>query len=125
MRLEKIVGMYNALSTLGNREGLPFDAAYAVAKNLEALEIPVQVYQKKRRELIVFHAAKNDDGEIIENGDEVKLVNPLAFSEELQKLLDEDIPVEPDQICSIKKESLSGTGITVAEIRALIDLIKD
>lgn len=125
MKLEKVIGIYNALSTLGNRDGLPFDAAYAVAENLDMLETPVQVYQKKRRELIVKHAEKNAEGEIVENGDEVKIMNPVVFSDELRKLLDEDVPITFDNLSTIRKESLSGTGITVAEIRGILELIKD
>lgn len=125
MKLEKIIGKYNALSAMGNREGLPFDTAYAIALNLDILEKPVQIYQKKRSEIAMKYAEKDETGKVIEKNGEVTLTDRTAFIEEISEILDKDIEISDTSLHKIKKTDIAAIGVSVTELRPLLDLIEE
>lgn len=125
MKLVKIIGKYNALSAMVNREGLPFDMAYAIALNLDILEKPVQIYQKKRSEIAMKYAEKDETGKFIEKNGEVTLTDRTAFFEEISEILDKDIDISDTPLHKIKKADIAAIGVSVTELRPLLDLIEE
>lgn len=125
MKLSDIIAKYDAMTTVGRKDGLPFDMKYAIAQNLNTLETPVQVFREKRSELAMKYAEKDADGKVVDKDGEVLLTDRPAFIEELSKLLNEDVDISAESLHNIKKSDLEASGANVSEIRFLMDLIKE
>ena len=81
-----------------------------------------EIIEKKRNDIVIKYAKKDDNGEIIsdENGN-VKIENTNKFNEEIYELLNTEIDVE---IKTISIDKLSDLKISPAEITSLLDVIE-
>lgn len=125
LTLTQIANAMEALTTLSQEETtkIPFPLAYAIAKNKNSLELPMQLFEARRMDFIHTYGAKDEDGKLIqgENG-EITIQDKPHFLEELEKILSEEVDIE---IQPIKYNDLKEMGITIAFMQPILFLVEE
>lgn len=100
---------------------IPAKTAFKLAKLVKEIEANIVQFNTTRGALLERLSNKDAEGKpvIIENNYDLSPENLLVFNQEINQLLDEEIPINPISIDEIEKVE-----ITVEEIMVLGDLIK-
>jgi hypothetical protein len=95
MKTLDAISAFDALAKLSQSgESLPLRFAYAAAKNRRRLAEFVEVYEKKRRELIDQFGKKDEKGALEVNEGNFLLADPEGFTAAYKVLNDEDVPLD-------------------------------
>lgn len=99
---------------------IPAKTAFKFAKIVKEIEANITQFNTTRGELLGRLANKDADGKpiIIENNYDLSQENLIVFNQEINQLLEVDIPINPISIDEIEKVEIS-----VDEIIVLGDLI--
>lgn len=99
---------------------IPAKTAFKLAKIVKEIEANIVQFNTTRGALLERLSNKDADGKpiIIENNYDLSHENLIIFNQEINQLLEEDIPIKPVSIDEIEKVE-----ITVEEIIILGDLI--
>ena len=123
MKLYQLIESKDSLKKLNTAEGLPFKTALSIAKGIREIDEVLQVYENKRRELINKYGKKDDNGELITEGDNVKLTNRAAFVNEFNALAMEDVDIEIKKISVDDLENV--TSLTPSDINNISFLFEE
>lgn len=116
-----ILNKFEALSKLADKE-TDLSTACIIAKNLKELVVYKDEICKKRDNLIIRYAEKNEDGGIAQTEDGgVKVTDIASFNKELSELLDTIIEVE---ISKLQKNKLLEIKVTAKDILPLVDILE-
>ena len=116
-----ILNKFEALSKLADKE-TDLSTACIIAKNLKELVVYKDEICKKRDNLIIRYAEKNEDGGIAQTEDGgVKVTDIASFNKELSELLDTIIEVE---ISKLQKNKLFEIKVTAKDILPLVDILE-
>lgn len=86
MKIKNIIKYNYSLENILKKK-LPIKASFIIAKNKKKIDDILEIYDKKRIDLVEKYAIKNDEGEIIiDNNGNAKINNLKSFSEELEEL---------------------------------------
>ena len=123
MKLYQLVESKDSLRKLNTAEGLSFKTALSIAKNIKEIDEVLQVYENKRKELINKYGEKDEKGELITEGDNVKLTNRAAFVNEFNALAMEDVDIEIKKISVDDLENV--TSLTLSDINDISFLLEE
>ena len=73
---------------------LPARAAFTLAKAIKLIEPLLAAYEKTRVKLVDQYARRNDDGEMLKDGDNVQISDPVAFNAEMEELLKQVVEMD-------------------------------
>lgn len=123
MKLYQLIESKDSLKKLNTAEGLPFKTALSIAKDIKEIDEVLQVYENKRRELINKYGEKDEKGELVTEGDNVKLTNRAAFTNEFNTLAMEDVDIEIKKISVDDLENV--TSLTPSDINNISFLLEE
>ena len=123
MKLYQLIESKDSLKKLNTAEGLSFKTALSIAKNIKEIDEVLQVYENKRKELINKYGEKDEKGELITEGDNVKLTNRAAFVNEFNALAMEDVDIEIKKISVDDLENV--TSLTLSDINDISFLLEE
>lgn len=120
--VSELMEIYPAYKELEDKD-LPFLTALTVAENMDKLKTPYEVAQKSKTALIQSAIAKNDNGELIKQGDDkYKLTDPAQFARDIEALMSQEVELE--ELAKIKKDDLCGINIKPEKIRPIIKYLE-
>ena len=116
-----ILTKFEAFNKLAEKE-IDLSSACTIAKNLKELAIYKEEIDKKRDQLIIDYAEKDDNGEVVKTEDGgIKITDVLAFNNDIQTILETEIEVE---IAKLNKDRLSEIKISAKDILPLTDILE-
>ena len=117
----ELLNKFEALNKLADKE-LDLSSACAVAKNLQELATYKTEIDKKRDNLVITYAEKDEKGDIsrFEDGG-IKISDAVTFNEEISKLLDTDLNVD---FVKLNKKMLADIKISAKDIMPLMDILE-
>lgn len=123
MKLSEIKLLEDTLILLSQKE-LPFRVSYKISKMLSLTEKDAIFFTKKFRDIIQKYALRDEKGEIVFEGDNVKIDSTFlsAAEKELAELNDLDID---DIDVFFTLEELENLEIKPSELQALLPFIKE
>ena len=123
MKLYKLIEANESLKKLNQAEGLPFKVALSLAKNIKEIDEVLTVYENKRKELINKYGKKDKDGELVIKDNNIELTDKVAFANEFNSLVAEDVDVD---IKKIKVDDLENVkNLTPNDINSITFLFAD
>ncbi len=93
MQNKEIVGFLNTCVSMKNKS-LPVRLAYAIKKNVAAVQEAASAYTAEREELIRRYAKKDKNGEIMTEDDCYIMEDKERFGEDMSELLNIETEVE-------------------------------
>lgn len=123
MKLYQLVESSDSLKKLNATMGLPFRTALSIAKDIKEIDDVLQIYEKKRKELINKYGEKDEKGKLVTEGDNVKLTNRAAFTNEFNTLAMEDVDIEIKKISVDDLENV--TSLTPSDINNISFLLEE
>lgn len=116
-----ILNKYDNLTALANKE-VDLLTACTIAKNINALALSRDVINKKRDNIVLKYAEKDENGNVIqkENGN-LNITDIEKFNTEITEILETEIEVE---IGKISIEKLQELKVSPAEISSLLDIME-
>ena len=93
MQNKEIVGFLNTCVSMKNKS-LPVRLAYAIKKNVAAVQEAASAYTAEREELILRYAKKDKNGEIMTEDDCYIMEDKERFGEDMSELLNIETEVE-------------------------------
>lgn len=113
----EFLNMCSAFSRLIT-EKMNLNTACSIAKNIKEMDVIKKVIDEKRNTIIMEHAEKDSEGNIITNNDgSVKTIADIGvFSSKMADLLSQEIEIE---IAKISKSNLENISISPMDILAL------
>lgn len=93
MQNKEIVGFLNTCVSMKNKS-LPVRLAYAIKKNVAAVQEAASAYTAEREELIRRYAKKDENGEIMTEDDCYIMEDKERFGEDMSELLNIETEVE-------------------------------
>lgn len=123
MKISSIETLKPTLLILSQKD-LPFRLSYKVSKLLDKVEKDSQFYTEKLRNIIQKYAMRDENGEIILEGENVKIefTSVAAAEKELADLNDIDIE-DPNIFFTI--DEFEGLEIKPSELQGLLPFIKE
>lgn len=122
MKVSELLNEYEAFKTLGEKE-LPFEAALAVAENIETLRVPAEVAIKQRNAITEKYLDRDDKGNPIRVGEDAyKLKDSAAYAKEMKELDEKE--AEISEIKTIPKSVLAGLTIAPVKLAPILKYIK-
>ena len=117
----ELLNKFEALNKLADKE-LDLSSACTVAKNLQELATYKTEIDKKRDNLVITYAEKDENGEIVrfEDGG-IKISDAITFNEEISKILDTDLDVN---FVKLNKKMLADIKISAKDIIPLMDILE-
>lgn len=123
MKLYEIIDSKEALKKLYETSGLSFKTALEVAKNIRKTDEVLEVYEHKRKDLIMKHAEKDENGNPVEDNGNYKIADIPSFKKEFEELVNQD--ADPD-IEKIKAEELENVStLTPFEVSKILFMIEE
>lgn len=127
-KIDDIITLEQRLKSLSDKR-LPIMAAYAIARNLDALQKITSAYENTRLALLEQYSERDENGELIidENGN-ARVKDTAPFLAELQRLLGSEEKIELMTIPYSELERCDGEGfdaLTVSDIQALGPMIEE
>lgn len=116
-----ILNKYDNLTALANKE-VDLLTACTIAKNINALALSRDVINKKRDNIVLKYAEKDENGNVIqkENGN-LNITDIEKFNTEITEILETEIEVEIEKISIEKLQELK---VSPAEISSLLDIME-
>lgn len=116
-----ILTKFEAFNKLAEKE-IDLSSACVIAKNIKELAIYKDEIDKKRDNLIITYAEKDDNGNIIKLEDGgVKIDNISDFNNDITEILETYIEVD---IAKLDKDKLSEIKISAKDILPLTDILE-
>lgn len=123
MKLIEIIESKDSLKKLYETQGLPFRVALSLAKNINKVDEVLEVYEQKRRELVLKYAKKDENGNPIENNGNYKIDDIPSFNKAYSELVSEEAELD---IVKIKAEDLESVStLTPLDINRIMFLIDE
>lgn len=123
MKISNIETLKPTLLILSQKD-LPFRLSYKVSKLLDKVEKDSQFYTEKLRNIIQKYALRDENGEIVFEGDNVKIA-PSSLAAAEKELADlNDIDIEDPNIFFTLDE-FEGLEIKPSELTGLLPFIKE
>lgn len=123
MKISNIENLKPTLLILSQKD-LPFRLSYKVSKLLDKVEKDSQFYTEKLRNIIQKYAKRDENGEIVFEGDNVKIA-PSSLAAAEKELADlNDIDIEDPNIFFTLDE-FEGLEIKPSELTGLLPFIKE
>lgn len=123
MKISNIETLKPTLLILSQKD-LPFRLSYKVSKLLDKVEKDSQFYTEKFRNIIQKYAKRDENGEIIFEGENVK-IEPTSIAAAKKELADlNDIDIEDINIF-FTLEELENLEIKPSELQGLLPFIKE
>lgn len=113
----KIIDLINAKNAfdLNSKFDSDMQLAFKVIKFVKKVETESEFYNKKYYEIIQKYAEKDSEGNVVQNGEGIKIKSEDVsdFNNELEKLNDVDVekPVITFSIDELNKCDLTGNGL--------------
>lgn len=105
----EIIENINALRGLSQKQ-LPIKVSYFVAKNISKIENELKVYEKERQKLLDKYAEKDDNGNMVLEGNNIKIEDTDNWNKDIQELLDIEVDVK---IHKLKRDDLLNANIDI------------
>ena len=123
MKLSQIENLKNTLLTISQKE-LPFRLAYKISKLLDQVEKDSAFYTEKFRNIVVKYAERDEKGEIVFEGDNIKIPqNKLSAAE---KELEDLNNVEATDInVTFTLDELEDLQMKPSELQGLLPFIEE
>ena len=93
MKNKEIVDFLNAYASMGKKT-LPVRLAYAIKKNVAAVQEAAAAYTEERKDLIQRYAKKDENGEIMTENDYYVMEDKAGFEQDMNELLDIETEVD-------------------------------
>lgn len=123
MKLYQLIDSKDALKKLNETEGLPFKVALRLSIDIRKIDDILEVYERKRRELINKYGKKDENGELLINNDQAVLTDKVAFSNEFSALVMEEVDLN---MKTIKIDDLENSrGLTPGDISKISFLLEE
>lgn len=123
MKISNIEILKPTLLILSQKD-LPFRLSYKVSKFLDKVEKDSQFYTEKLRNIVQKYALRDENGEIIVEGDNIKIA-PSSIAAAEKELADlNDIDIEDPNIFFTLDE-FEGLEIKPSELTGLLPFIKE
>ena len=123
MKISNIEILKPTLLILSQKD-LPFRLSYKVSKFLDKVEKDSQFYTEKLRNIVQKYALRDENGEIIVEGDNIKIA-PFSLAAAEKELADlNDIDIEDPNIFFTLDE-FEGLEIKPSELTGLLPFIKE
>lgn len=97
MKAIEIRNSYLALKTLREKT-LPGSMALVILRNIRKMEDVMSDMEKTRNDIIDRYAERDEDGNLITDGDSVKVTDVKSCTEELENLGDTEIDITLDTV---------------------------
>lgn len=93
---------------------LPPKVAFSVAKNIGAVQDATVAFEKARLKLVEEHAQKDDDGKTVQDGQNVKLADPVGFAKVIEELamIEQELDIIPVSVDSLGDAPISVGALT-------------
>jgi hypothetical protein len=99
----------------------PWRLAYAAARNLRRLDAVLAAFEAARLALIDAHAARDDDGRLVMDGQNVVLATPETFAIAFRALQDEEEEIALHKVSAADMPDTMPVGLAAA----LLPMIED
>lgn len=127
MKVIQILTTYEALAFLMEQD-LDIHTACIIAKNMQAISVPKRVIDEKKekllQELVQKYGEKDQDGLLVEQDGQVKIIDVPAYQEEVTAFLETELE-DAVQFLKIKESALADIKITPGQALALLEILDE
>jgi hypothetical protein len=122
----EVVNKINQLTKIGEKK-LPARIGYAISKNIGLFEGIYKPYDSERKKILDEYSEKDEEGNPIINGDNYKITDTRACSEEMQALFDTENEIDNIHMVEIGAFEYGDKydALTPNELRILDFMIKE
>ena len=127
MKVIQILTTYEALAFLMEQD-LDIHTACIIAKNMQAISVPKRVIDEKKekllQELVQKYGEKDQDGLLVEQDGQVKIIDVPAYPEEVTAFLETELE-DAVKFFKIKESALADIKITPGQALALLEILDE
>lgn len=123
MKLSTITPLYNTLQTLSQKE-LPIRLSYKISKFLQSLSQDNEFYTEKFRTIILKYADRDENGELVFIGEDIKIKQEL-LSEAEKELAELNELETTDAGITFTLEELENLEIKPSDLQPLLPFIEE